>query len=58
LQSYFLPLGYSSLEKKEIESTDIGNLRHLLEKSHILIASNHKSFTADWKPVLVKKIGV
>ena len=50
-----MALGYSSLEKKEMEADEIGNLRHLLEKSHILIASNHKNFAADWKPVLVRK---
>ena len=55
LDPYLMPLGYSSLEKKEMEANEIGNLRHLFEKSHILIASNHKNFAADWKPVLVRK---
>lgn len=54
LKNYLLPVGFSTIDSREVEQHEFQNLRGLFSGLHILIASTSQNFATDWKPLLAR----
>ena len=58
MKNYYLPVGWSISEEREIEQSEHNSLEKLkggiFEGIHILLSSSNNSFINDWKPLLAR----
>ena len=53
-RDYSLPVGYSTILKRDVEQPDIGSLVQLLKDMSILLTSEERSFGQAWKCLLTR----